>query len=626
MATHLTIDDISSNAEDLYFEREHRLLLEVWSQASESQKLTHPNVALSVADVHIYQGNLVEALVVLEDAFQTYKKKANRQGLALVSYAYSRVYHRQSRIKEAKRRIKAGLKYADTMDDMMQGEGNFLLGETLLNLDIPTAMRHYKTAFDYYKKVSPTSKRRNYNLAKVSLRLANISYMQMMGAGDLFHEEAKSLLEKLDMTLVEPHDILQLAHPMMQKGDLKGAWRHLASISQERVQSDAMVCRLHAVSAYIAWMADDDDAASAELALTKAIKHQDFHVLCLTLLARAFVALFKRNNEEVKRLIEESRVVAGDSELLEHRVRLIAAAAAAFNHKVSSSEMKSAVETLEFFQQGNLVLESAHMFFICAMMAKIRRRHDDAADLLEKCVDYCFRWGSINHIYRFYQVGYPYLAKEWDALQRVDEVNQALAVFNEAYAHGINGKKVRIYGFGAPECWGIDGKHFEGDLQMKHLLVLIERGKISRPDLLCLLYPDDAPDEALNKFSVMRTKLVKLVGNFAPHQKDTNTYTLKSDFPLWYDVHAFCDSIQQAKVYNNPTYKLVYYERAIDYYRGHFAKGLEGDYFRELRIFYGDKYHQLLLKAIELAEKEGRADLVAKWTKKLDDFLDNPPL
>lgn len=613
-------------AHEYYLTGKHEELLIAWEESSTSDKYKAPETVYFVARVYIFRGKYVTALNILEYANEGYKRQENGVGLARVALAQADIFYHESNLDLAIQYIQRSLTMTD--DTKVWGEANLLWGEAMTLVDAKKAMQHYNEAWKLLKEASTQDRKYGYYAAQASLRLANIAFMRNDDAvAQTAQEHARLMLANMDDSLVSPLTVMQMANQMMQSGDFEKAWKYTSQIDLNKYESPTLDARIHTVKAYMAWLCNDDTVAWREITPVLKTALDNEHVKGLIRVAHTHLLLSQYDFEQALLVAEGGVALSSENPLLKSRFEVLIACILALSNQVDETTLATMEEMLTYFKENFFRMEILQALLVAAWVAKMLGNTEKTSLYLQELVKSCYRSGNVSHIHRYWQMAYPYISDEWDAVEGVEIINEALQNFEKRFIIGINLQKERLMGFGYPTLWRGKRKILRGEVRAKYLLYMIEADNqtASREEILELLWPDAPLNVAIRNFGTLRAEIKEQLAGGLPTYEE-GRYTLPENFPTYYDVRAFQEAIDLSKRYDHPSYRLVYLMRAIDLYQNHFANGITGKFVYEKAKHYYYIVQLLIEDAIQLAEQTGRGALKERLAEKRQWLLDNPPV
>lgn len=142
---------------------------------------------------------------------------------------------------------------------------------------------------------------------------------------------------------------------------------------------------------------------------------------------------------------------------------------------------------------------------------------------------------------------------------------------------------VEFFGFGMGGL-AINGKRYEAalDNRQKNLIFyLLEHGRCSRNDLLCLFWPESKPHVAIKALHNLKLRLHETLG-LELISFQSGFYQINPSFELIYDAKIYRQLIDLAYL---TTAKLaaMYFAHAHDIYKGHYLQNCDWPWARQLR-------------------------------------------
>lgn len=615
-----TLKDVHESARYYYLTQRHDILVKAYRNSGTVERQAYPDAVRAVAEIGIFRGDFTLAGEALGFAYEGYSQQGSKSGLAHVLIARAHIARHESQITEALKLLDESREM--TLNDAVHGAADYLQGEILMSTDTDRAMDYYMQAWKCFRRAVEQDPLYKFDMAQVGLRIANIAYMQGMDdTAKKYREDSMNVLAEDGTEFLTPRQMMQLGHEMMQTGDFGAAWQYIEKVDLISLESPAFEVRVHAIKAYLAWLSDDESMAAREVELSLPVSTDDRIVIALRLLVQGYLSLSSGDYHGAQLRIREAKLNIGDNLLLKNRFQQLSGCIKAMFEQCTDDDLAEMQNVLSYYRNNFLRMEVIQCLLICGWLATLLRRTEEARNLLQECVDRCWKLGGVAYIYRLFQLAYPHIVEIWGSLERVERVQRMMVRFKHRYENGINGKKCLVYAFDKPRLAAQQNKR--GPLIMKYVLYLLERGEATRDELLDLLYPGDRREGVVNKFNVLRASVNEVVGDWAPYIQDEKIYRVISHFPGYYDVREFKRAADMAQRVADETARLIYYERAIEAYRGHFAEGVAGDFFDARREEYQRIYCQILKEAISLADAQGHKDLSGKWWAKLgsDDLM-----
>jgi DNA-binding SARP family transcriptional activator len=107
--------------------------------------------------------------------------------------------------------------------------------------------------------------------------------------------------------------------------------------------------------------------------------------------------------------------------------------------------------------------------------------------------------------------------------------------------------------------------------------VLAHDAGLTREEVGALFWPDASPNELKTRF---KNSVYRLRGALSPDviQFDDEIYRFTRAFDYEYDVEQFLSKVTEGEAAPNPTLRIAAYAAAIQFYRGAYLPGVEGDW------------------------------------------------
>ena len=597
---HYDFPGVEREAKTLYVQGAYDTLIDTWNAIPVDQKTQCPEIAFNTARALIARGRHPEARIPL-DTYMLVNEGEHEK--------IARAYLMHAQIALNTNDLDGTRFFVTKVQDLSENERHlaecqYLLGEAIKPIDAKRAMIFYEQAVKGYRRARVDDPVCDFDIVRVCVRASQVAFRQSMrGAGWRYQDEA----EFIARTMEGNEDLL--SYVLVCSGDAQvnegrfqeaiEAYSEAARICTNYTRAVEIRCEL----ARLAALMGDDVAARQYPGERPAGDH--VLTVCQYLLAKAWVAAFRYELREAAYLLDEIETMQADDRVLIARVTLLRGLIAAQEGR--TEELAALQKAIHFFEEERMLIESSQARIILAWLQTFSGDEIAAQNTIQMVEQDIAFIGHVNHLFRLYEASLLFLGGWW---RRETITRFEAAAGGSAVRGGDN--RVRIYVMGIPRIY-INGRELPypdrgGQLGLKALVYMLEKREVPLWELIHAVYDEPDPERAKDRFYVAMSTFKKKseLGDWCTFSNQHQAYVLREGFPDFCDLDAFKDRYQMYSRAKDPVQRASIGMKLLNSY-DEFARGIYGDAFEEIRMYYHALYDGILIGFEEdLAQLQSR--------------------